>query len=768
MPGEEQLPNLETKSGTAFAVEWLIDHENEFVDDPGLSDSIQALKEIREVIDSNLDLDPDRKTEILKASFFNFLEINSIPVTAKEAALLSLAGNIEAIKGEIDARGDWWESFRRQSKEGKDNLSSTLLKQAGTWKAAFELATPLPDSGARELQTAVSQFLVDIAGVVSKTATKPFKYVPELDGSGQQELQQNAREYVETVNQISIKSGDLQTFNPLIYVENGNYFYREVANFTSANIRLMREKNGQCEYLDLPANVFLSQDAEALNNDLKQIELNDNYNWENIDTLVEETKRTPIISISIADNPSPESKLYLYARSGKSIVHLNYNPARHKMEIYFNHLSFDGISGTDFALGMASAVGTPNKDKMSGLSIDWHPPTQNQELTESLLNIVISRTDESLFGSDFENDTDIIRFVQGLELSDFSFTNDLDPMVYKNIEDLTEKINKLWHQDISDKIDKIIEQDKKEGKTIPDSQSTKEIKNRLLSTKMTPVKFLDIVTREYFGSSVFCNTTRDLDARLTVCQPPVIEKIKTNTLEKVFGLKDKEKAKRELEELERAHHRLSAEFARAYLMNFSPIVGLQSQTDWFRRLGENTSEVLSGEVLEATMLIAMTSTLPELVRGDTRLSDFSSALTTSKEKRFAFAIGNIPLTLESGQKTIRYSHRIRHNPHTINSLDFFALKPDELNEILKQTKTESINDVREVLLEVAKETYDSFDTKKDRPNNILLIAKTLKKRPDLKKSLEVVIAAATIKAQDQFYVYAKERAQHYTDLFEKV
>ena len=71
-------------------------------------------------------------------------------------------------------------------------------------------------------------------------------------------------------------------------------------------------------------------------------------------------------------------------------------------------------------------------------------------------------------------------------------------------------------------------------------------------------------------------------------------------------------------------------------------------------------------------------------------------------------------------------------------------------------------------MEVAKETYDSFDTKKDRPNNILLIAKTLKKRPDLKKSLEVVIAAATIKAQDQFYVYAKERAQHYTDLFEKV
>ncbi len=764
----EQLPSAETKNGTAFAVEWLIDHENEFADDLGLADSIVALKEIRQILDKDLEINPDRQIEILRASLQNFLEINSISVTAREALLISLANTIEAIRGEKDARADWWDSFRRQSLEDEDKISSTLLQQAGAWKTSFELANPLPDSGARELQKGVSQFLVDIASVVSKTATEPFKYVPELDGTGQQDLQQNASDYVEVAGRRSVKSGDLQVFNPLIYVENGRFYYRELTDFASANIRLMREKNGQCQYLDLPASVFLNQDTDTLNSDLQAIESDDNFNWEDIDTLVEDIKNSPIISISIADNPTPESKLYLLARSGKSIAHLNYNPARQKMEIYFNHLSFDGVSGTDFALGMAESIGTPKSDVLSGVSVDWQPPTQSTETSEEILNKIIARTENSLFVKGFEDEELAIEFVQSLGLSDVSISNDLDLGIYKNFLDLAGKINNTWHSDISSKIDQVIRADKSNGKTIPDEQTLKEIKNRLLSTKMTPTKFLDIMTREYYGPTVFCNTTRDPNARLTVCQPPIIEAIKLNLGQKLFGFSEKDRQEKELEELERACHRLTAEYTRSYLMDFSPIVGIQSQTEWFRKLTEITSVALSKEAYNAAMLIAMTSTLAPLVKGEARLSDFTSALTTSSETSFAYAISNIPLTMSDGENTLRYTHRVRHNPHTINKLDIINLSEGDLALFIEPEDIETVKQASQEILKTASDVYEDFDPNNPNVNNILLLAKTLKRNPQLKKSLGKIIIAATLKEQKNFYKYAGERAEYYNGLIGQI
>jgi hypothetical protein len=774
----EKEGSIEGENVTQESVHWINNHRIHFESDAVLAQQARTIRKTQEILDRNLDIDPDRAKTIVEKSLNDFFEINHVSSVVRKFVLINLTKLMVLRYGESDPGGDWWQSFLRQSKEAQENLLSTLISCAGCWQTGFEIKNETETAGAKELQVSLSQALTDLSHILYNTSeTELVNTELPFDNDIRLRLKKISSTFIQNtsssntpwsrnldlINTFSKKSGDSQKFNPFIFALNGKLIAREIESFEDLPVRLYREINGHTQYLDLPAKTILTANSRDLQKTLTTIEAI-SQNWIEVAEFPDLSKPGPCISVSISGKPRPESLLYLHSRSGNSMIHLNYNPDSKEIESYFNHLNFDGTQGIDLALGMAEAVGTPEKPRLKGLWVDWQPPTQiSERLNQDELDEVVDIIDHDASGINYQEDEAIINFVYSLSLSDITISNDLDPQKYKIISDLVSKINDTWHKDITDKIGKIIEEDVKDGKKAPSEKAKGEILNRLLATKMTVTKFMDIIGRDYYGPTSVCTVPResfDPEVRLIVLNPPVLEKGEDA----------------DLEDLHRAYTDMICEYARTYLQNFSPIIALQNEMDQYRGTGEITSFLLTKDAFESAMQKIMFSHIKSVSRNGVALSKFTSALTTSFERDFALAVGDMPIK-NDGENTLRYSHRHRATAKFIESLDIFdnslnasidevanhlGCNQEEIQDIKVRTKF-----VREKLKSLINIHYP-VSKKKTLPSIILLIADLLKNsnnHEDDYKCIQYLIISGMLKKQNDFYKTTSDRARAYQNKF---
>lgn len=772
----EVEPNDDAESQKA-AVASFLRHKKEICADPDLQYLVSTYQ-MMEWLDEDLRYRRDKDMVLLTKDVFDtFLELNQVKSSFGDKPLLVLTKMMVAWYKQNHPGAEWNRSMAAESALATEAEKAGLTGQGGFWGVAMEIAEKTTTHGAKEIQKSVAQLLLEIAKLQEDHATETLPYVASPpDPSVRQRYATDGKEYrfraghhaldyqrsqnfgLGHLYEINTAKFEGMKYSPLFRFVDGEVRYFEYESIETMPIPVYRESaSGEVEYTEIPANEFLTMNPWEIEQmygfGMAQMPIKERK-WTKLSGTPNLSEMAPALAVSLGGFTHSNSELIKFARSGRHMIHLHFNHADNTQEIFFGHGSIDGMDGIGLSLAVAETIGA-TEDSKTGLQIEWNPPTQDGKIVDKTqLNRLIdlirinSNPDKYL---DVEGLTSVIF---GLELSDISISEEFTREEFETMQKLVDKINEKWFDPVSAKLKKMVEGELT-GKALG------HFLYRLANSKMTVAKYLDLMTRQYFGPSATCIVPRVVEQRLSLIEFGAMEEGMRQMVmtsperegEKVFGVGPEVAEK----ELQRLFNLMRKEFSRAWLTASDLSLMKETVAD-FRGRTEFVGFLLNGGAYEASQKELQTSNggvaeKPRRegrkqadVRNSPKIMKFVSAHTAGVlEGRFGRGLSWLSKMRvekigdeEKVYETMRYNDRVRLNSRTLERLRMGS--PDVMEPIVQEVaevlgrgdrkKTEEIlKEARLAMKECFEARIQEYDL--EAPNylrsNILLVLRVLEK-----------------------------------------
>lgn len=643
------------------SVKFLKNHQAEILADEELKQIFEPIYKVLEMLDENLEFRKNMDTSYFETVLEDFLKRSNVVLDEKQREVLTgLASGMMVIYKEMDPRTLWWREMRDQSAEKLPEGFSNLVRQGGFWKILFEPGQESETGGVEELQKMTRQFLVELAKNQSLHAAEPLPFELLKGAEKRKRYAEDGAQYLQKARERSEAplTGDALLYDICYKVSKGKFEYREFGKIEEMPIRFYKEESGRLFYRDVPANEFVNGNGDVSGG-----------KWQELRGNRDIIKDAPILGISIGGSPRPDSLLYRYTRSGQSVVHFHYDLEKKRMEVAFNHANFDGMQGKEWAFAFASVVEAKNRSRLE-LELEVAPPTQVHSMLDKreLDDLIL------LYYSDNDKKRAEIseKLVFSFGLSDFSIRKEMPVEDYQKIEAAVKAINEVWYKSLKEKLEQIISGDP----TLTESMKG-FITNKIGLSKMTVLKYIDLMARQYWGTTVSCAAPIGWEARLGyVLEQKMYEDVlesvadyKNGKAGEVFGGVDDKDLRRSLDMAVKA---TMSEYAAYYGLDASALNIIKSSTKEFRGPAEVSTVVINEEALEGSEIVFMASHLMDGFIKDKKgnvveLAGFGSAFTSMEEMLFAIAYSDIVLKVGE-EKTLRQNFRNRLNSQMVGEM----------------------------------------------------------------------------------------------------
>ncbi len=641
----ETDPYYEDLSTDRAAIRWLMRHADELQqgDTDGTFSNITMLKQSMVLLNDDLVLNEDRQNHVASILFSQYCKINHIDESGisddfiREAIVV-----IEkyVLGDEADPRYSWNGSIVRQSKEAKDEKSTRILEtlagRGGTWRTLLVPDHPTKTGGTLELQQLAAQGSLIFAQNALEHATEQIPYHPAPpDTTGRQSVQDDARTHLgqaqngELWDQKHLRTirhsyaEQAAPIDVLTRTIDGKTHYREFGTFRTMPVRIFREnpQTNSLQYADIPLDKLEALPPEIFNGLIQAHEDNafgGEYTWNTVPTKPKLKRKflkedAPLMSMSVGRTATPDSALFEHARDGQSIVHMHYNLDKNRVELYWSHASVDGVPGKAMTLALARAVGATKTPPPRELEIEWFPPVQFNEIPSPfrlwlLKNKIQSNLQSEPQKLDYLENKALNELVYALGISDLTVHTELSPKQVARLDRAADAINGRWYTKAEAKVRSILARDPLHKK------AEKALLNRLVAVKMNSNKFIDLVTRQFFGPMAVCMLPRDTRGRLELglmpnMADPIVHAMNTyafrksaNANARVFG-RPNEKGYVSPDDLtaslQDAFRLMTTEYGLDWLLDFTVLTVLQESTQKFRGIAENTAAMARKMFMEA-------------------------------------------------------------------------------------------------------------------------------------------------------------------------
>lgn len=634
-PVPETDPFYESLSTDRAAIRWLIRHADELQtnDTDGTFAHLSMLKQSMVLLNNDLVLNEDRDHHVARVLFSQYCRMNHIDESGFSDDFIRDAIVVVekyVLGQEADPRYAWNNSMVSQSKLGRENstrILETLVSRGGVWRTLLIPDRPTKTGGVQELQQLLAQGSLIFAQNALEHATEPIPYHPNPPNpAGRNVLQDDARSHLEKARRgdlwenqkhlRNIRTSHAEQAAPidiLTRTMDGVTRYREFGTFETMPVRIFREntRTGRLEYVDVPLDKLETLPPDIMKGLIDahgEALFGGEYAWKGVPTK-EKAKRkflkedAPLMSMSIGRTATVNSELFEHARNGQSIVHMHYNLDHSRVELYWSHASVDGVPGKTMTLALARAVGATKTPAPRELEIEWFPPVHHNEVPSPLSLWFLKRNIQSDLQHqpqklDYLESRPLNELIYALNISDVTVHTELNPDQVARLNWTSTLMNDAWYTKAETKIREILAHDPLTQK------AEKALLNRLAAAKMNSTKFIDLMTRQFFGPMAVCMLTRDTRARLQLGIMPnmadeVVNATHTyafrkaeNPRTRVFGSPGEEvHIPREelLATLRDAFRLMNEEYGLDWLLDFTILTVLQESTQNFRFVAEATA-----------------------------------------------------------------------------------------------------------------------------------------------------------------------------------
>jgi len=641
----ETDPFYEALSSDRDAIRWLVRHADELKDGDmdGTFSNVAMLQKSMVLLDENLVLDKNRDRHVASILFSQYCDMNHIDTSGlSDDFVRSAIVVVEkyVLGQEADPRYSWNASMVRQSEEAKDvnstRILETLVGRGGVWRTMIVPDRPTKTGGALELQQLAAQGSLIFAQNAFEHATEQIPYHPDPPNpSGRQGIQDDAQSFLAKAKDgalwdqkhlRTIKTSHAKQAAPidvLTRTMDGKTHYREFGSFSAMPVRIFRENPDAktLEYADVPLDKLETLPPDVLNQLLGTYGdriFGGEYSWNTVPTKPKLKRKflkqdAPLMSISVGQTATPDSALFEHARDGQSIVHMHYNLDKSRVELYWSHASVDGVPGKAMTLALARAVDAIRTPPPRDLEIEWFPPVQFNEvpspfrlwMLKRTIQHDLQRTPQKL---DYLENKTLNELTYSLGISDLTVHTELFPQQVVRLERASEAINTQWYRKAEAKIRTILTRDPLS------KRAEKALLNRLAAVRMNENKFIDLMTRQFFGNMAVCMLPRDTRGRLQLGLMPNMSDAIVNAMYtyafrkaknpqvKVFGSPgEREYVSPEdvRASLGDAFQLMTTEYGLDWLMDFTILTVLQESTQKFRGIAENTAAFARRMLMEA-------------------------------------------------------------------------------------------------------------------------------------------------------------------------
>lgn len=643
------------------SVKILRNHRYEILADEELKEIFEPIYKALEMLDENLELRKNMSSSYFETVLEEFLKRSNVVLDEKQRGILmALAGGMMVIYKEMDPRTLWWREMRDQSTEKLPEGFSNLVRQGGFWKIIFEPGRESETVGVEELQKMTRQFLVEFAKNQSLHAAESLPFDLLKGAENRKRYAEDGADYLQKARERSEVplTGEALLYDICYIVSKGKFEYREFGKIEEMPIRFYKEEGEKLFYKDVPASEFINGNGDVSGG-----------KWQELRGDRDITKDAPILGISIGGSPRPDSLLYRYTHSGQSVMNFHYDLEKKRVEVAFNHANFDGVQGKEWAFAFASVVEAKNRSRME-LELEVAPPTQIHSMLDKgdLNNLIL------LYYSNNEKKRVEVseKLVFSFGLSDFSFRKEMPVEDYQKIETAVKVINEVWYKTLKEKLEKIISGDPNLTESMKGF-----IANKIGLSKMTVSKYMDLMARQYWGTTVSCAAPIGWEARLGyVLEQKMYEDVlgsvanyKSGKVGEVFGGVDDKGLRKSLDMAVKA---TMSEYAAYYALDASALNIIKSSTKKFRGPTVVSTAMVKGEALEGSEIVFIASHLMDgFIKDDSgnvvELAGFGSAFTSMEETLLTIVYSDIVLKVGE-EKTLRQNFRNRLNSQMVGEM----------------------------------------------------------------------------------------------------
>ncbi len=812
------------------AIRWLVRHADELTegDEDGTFSNIKMLKQSMVLLNEDLVLDEDRDHHVARVIFSQYCRMNHIDESGFSDDFIRDAIVVveKYILGEeADPRYSWNASMLRQSREKPPRIFETLVGRGGVWRTLLYPDRHTKTAGAQELQQMLAAGSLIFAQNAAERATEHIPFHPNPpDTTGRQAVADDGKNHLAKAekgelwgNQKHLRHITLShakhasPIDVLTRTIRGKTHYREFESFATMPVRVWREnaQTGTLQYVDVPINKLLELPPNILEGLLSahgEHLFGGLYAWKTAPKTPNMNEDGPIMSISAGHGTTVDSELFEHTRSGQSVVHMHYNLDKNRAELYWSHASVDGVPGKAMTLALARAVGATKTPPPRELEIEWFPPVQDNDVPGYWRLWALRRKIQNNLSSDpqkldYLEDRALNELVYALHLSDVTVHTELTPQQVARLDRAASAMNTAWYTKAEAKIQGILANDPLS------KRAEKALLNRLAAAKMNSTKFIDLMTRQFFGPMAVCMLPRDPRARLQLALMPnmadaVVNATHTyafrkadNPRAKVFGSPAEEvhiSRSELLASLEDAFRLMTTEYGLDWLLDFTILTVLQESTQKFRFVAEATAANARKMFMEADDQALFDDSLIRIQNshlGDSQVIEeldgneqqvavmggFTSAETWHREIVFAGGIATYLIKRKDGT-SISVDMRNKATPELIDNLRIYDRKAmlPAIEKTVKQLGQGDANrtaeyrrmaqDALEACAVARRDLYKP--TSKYGISSTLIITEVLMRNRELFEGLKVLCIAGELDMEERFLDMTLAAADEIADALE--